>query len=234
MGQKDFKMCFEIIKQHKFLKEIPEYETLMKYADTLYIKSQEFISKGNTHSAVKMLRMLSVFEDFKDEVKELMLEIERKEKFFNAIKDEDIASAYDMMALSEELEETEYGKELQNRWYIAQEKANEFAVEGNAIGVKNILKDYMSINSKVQAIATIFAWCYMIQLENKAKEDDVQFEIEKGIKNFMLNFGMQYEIENFYYQFKEKYPSSKLTLEHLTQGSMSMWRPAMIVTSILD
>ena len=234
MGQKDFKICFELIKQHKFLKEIPEYDTLMKYADTLYIKSQEFISSGNTHSAVKMLRILSVFDDFKEEVKELMLDIETKQKFFNAIKDEDIAAAYDMMALSEELEETEDGRILQNRWYDDQSRANEFAVEGDADGIKNTLKDYMNISSKFQAIATLFAWCYMVQLEDKAREGVSQFEIENGIKNFMLNFGLQDQIENFYVLFKEKYPSTKLTLEHLTQGSMTMWRPAMIVSSILD
>ena len=234
MGQKDFKICFELIKQHKFLKEIPEYDTLMKYADTLYIKSQEFITEGNTHSAVKMLRILSVFDDFRDEVRELMLEIETKQKFFNAIEEKDMAAAYDMMALSEELEETPDGKILQEEWYNAQSKANEFAVEGNADGIKKTLAAYMNIGSKLQAIATLFAWCYMVQLENKTKEGASQSEIENGIKNFMLNFGLQDQIENFYALFKEKYPDTKLTLEHLTQGSMTMWRPAMIVTSILD
>jgi len=234
IGQKDFKICFELIKQHKFLKEIPEYDVLMKYADTLYIKSQEFISSGNTHSAVKMLRTLSVFDDFKEEVKELMLEIETKQKFFNAIEEEDISSAYDMMALSEELEETQDGRILQAKWYEDQAKANEFAVEGDADGIEKTLTAYMNISSKITPIATLFAWCYMVQLEDKARENISQFEIENGIKNFMLNFGLQDQIENFYILFKEKYPNTKLTLEHLTQGSMTMWRPAMIVSSILD
>ena len=51
------------------------------------IKSQEFIKEGDTHSAVKMLRILADFDDFEDEVKKLMTEIEAKEKFFNAIEE---------------------------------------------------------------------------------------------------------------------------------------------------
>jgi len=234
IGQKDFAICFELIKQHQFLKEFPEYDVLMKYADSLYIKSQQFIKDGDTHSAVKMLRVLSVFDDFKEEVKELMLNIETKQKFFNAIEEEDVSSAYNMMAMSESLEETPDGEKLQAQWYEDQIKANSFAVEGDAKGVAKSLEKYMKISSKITAIATVFAWCYMVQLEDKARNDTSQLDIENGIKNFMVNFGLQEQIENFYTLFKEKYPSSKLTLEHLTQGSMSMWRPSMIVTSILD
>lgn len=234
IGQKEFAICFELIKQHKFLKELPEYEVLMNYADTLYIKSQEFINDGNTHSAVKMLRILSVFDDFKTEVKELMADIEAKQKFFNAIEADDNATAYNMMALSEDLEETPDGKKLQEQWYQDQATANEFAVYGNAKGIQKILAPYMQISSKYAAIGTIFAWCYMVQLEDKARENANQVEIENGIKNFMLNFGLQDQIENFHIQFKAKYPATKLSLEHLTKGSMSMWRPSMIIDSILD
>lgn len=234
IGQKDFAICFELIKQHKFLKEFPEYDVLMKYADTLYIKSQQLITDGDTHAAVKMLRILSVFDDFKEEVKELMVDIETKQKFFNAIEEEDIASAYNMMALSEGLDETPDGEKLQAQWYEDQAKANTFAVEGNVEGIEKSLAAYMTITSKTAAIATVFAWCYMVQLEDRARDNASQLEIENGIKNFMLNFGLQDQIENFYILFKEKYPSSKLTLDLLTHGSMSMWRPSMIVHSILD
>ncbi|MEA2073688.1 MAG: hypothetical protein U9O86_08895 [Campylobacterota bacterium] len=234
IGQKDFAVCFELIKQHNFLKELPEYNILMKYADTLYIKSQKLMQSDDTHSAVKMLRILSVFEDYKDEVKELLVEIETKQKFFNAIKEEDTISAYNMMAISESLEDTPEGQVLQENWLEAQKNANSFAVEGDSQGVTKALSAFMKISSKSAAIATVYAWCYMVQLEDKARSNTAQHSIENGIKNFVLNFGVQDNIEHFYTLFKEKYPSSKLTLEHLPEGSMSMWRPSMVVESILD
>ncbi|MDQ7043128.1 MAG: hypothetical protein Q9M34_06300 [Sulfurimonas sp.] len=234
IGQKNFTICFELIKQHKFLQEFPEYEVLMNYADTLYIKSQELLSKGDTNSAVKMLRILSSFDDFKEEVKTLMHEIDTKQKFFLAVENEEYDKAYALMTENEELQNTPEGENLQTKWYDDLAKANSYAVNGDALNVKKELKSYMKMHSKTTAIATVFAWCYMVQLENSAREGATQLALEKGIKNYMLNFGLQEQIENFFMLFKKKYPSSKLNLEHLTQGSISMWRPSMIVESILE
>ena len=234
IGQKDFKICFELIKQHPYLSEFPEYETLMSYADTIYIKSQQFIKDGDTHSAIKMLRVISDFPDFADEVGELVKSIELKQKFFNAIEEKDIATAYNMMELSDDLKETENGEELQHQWNEDLLNANEYAVNGDSKGLEKAFEKYMKISSKYMALGTVFGWCYMVQLEEAVNKKLPQSKIENGIKNYMLNFGLQDQIENFFIYYKESYPESKLNLEHLTQGSLSMWRPSMIVNSILE
>jgi len=92
----------------------------------------------------------------------------------------------------------------------------------------------MHISSKHMAIGTVFAWCYMVQLENAVKKKMDQSVIENGIKNYILSFGVQDQIESFFNIFKKYYPDSKLSLELQTKGSLSMWRPSMIVNSILD
>jgi len=234
IGQKDFKICFELIKQHPFLQEFPEYETLMNYADTIYIKSQELIQDGDTHGALRLLRILIDFSDFSNEARILMKEIDSRQNFFKAIKEEDILTAYNMMAETEDLQDTKEGKALQEDWNNSLALANQFAVEGDSVGVEKTLLKYMKISSKYMAIGTIFGWCYMVQLENAVANKDLQHKIENGIKNYMLNFGLQDQIENFFLYFKDNYPKSKLTLEYLTRGSLSMWRPSMIVKSILD
>ena len=234
MGQKDFRICFELIKQNPYLQEFPEYGVLMGYADSLYIKAQQFINDGDTHNAIKMLRVLQNFTDFADEVKILMRDIENKQKFFNAIKDEDMILAYNMLAQTEELLDTTDGKRLHEEWNNDLSLANEQAVSGNIEEIKAILAPYMKISSKYAPLATIFGWAYMVQLENAVKAKIDKAEIENGIKNYMLSFGLQDQIENFYMLFKKRYPDSKLSLEFLTQGSIKMWRPTMIVNSILD
>ena len=233
-GQKDFKITFELIKQHPFLMEFPEYSSIMNYADTLYMKSQELIRSGDTHPAIKMLRVLADFDDFKEEVKELLTDIESKQKFFNAIKDNDIALAYNLLAISEDLQSTEDGARIQERWNLDLGKANEFAVEGNVDGIKEALTEYMSISSKYMSLANVFGWCYMVQLEKAVKTKKDKVVVEEGIKNYVLCFGVQDQIENFFNIFMKYYPTSKLSMELLTKGSLSMWRPSMIVKSILD
>ena len=234
IGQKDFKISFELIKQHNFLMEFPEYRTIMNYADTLYIKSQEFIMAGDTHSAIKMLRVLSDFPDFKEEVKALMLDIESKQKFFNAIKEEDIELAYNLMAISEDLQATSDGKRLQEQWNLDLGKANSYAADGDVFNVEKSLAQYIHISSKYMSLATVFGWAYMIQLEQAIKRKEDKLAIENGIKNYILCFGVQDQIESFFNIFKKYYKDSKLTLDLQTKGSLSMWRPSMIVKSILD
>ncbi len=234
IGKKDFAICFELIKQHQFLKEFHEYDILMNYADTLYIKSQQLLNSGETNAAVKMLSILYVFEDFKEEAKVLMNDIETKQKFFSAIKSEELDKAYEYMTQTEDLQDTPEGQKLQNQWNNDLVKANAYAVNGDAVNVQKELSIYMKMSAKATAIATIFAWCYMVQLEDTARDGASQSALEKGIKNYMLHFGLEEQIESFFMLFKNKYPSTKLNLEHLTQGSASMWRPSMIVTSILD
>jgi len=234
IGQKDFRLCFELIKQHPFLKEFPEYETIMSYADTLYIKSQKSINEGDTHSAIKMLRILADFTDFAQEVKELIDDISNKQKFFKAIEEKDIALAYNMLASTEELLDTKDGQVLQAEWNSDLTLANKYAVNGNINGVKEALNKYMNISSKYAALATVFGWCYMVQLEQAIQEKRDRFEIENGIKNYVLSFGVQDQIESFFNLFSKRYKDTKLNIEQLTKGSMSMWRPSMIQDSILE
>lgn len=234
ISQKEFKIAFELLKQHPFLHEFAEYDVLMNYADTLYIESQELIEEGDTQNALKVLRVLSDFADFSDEVNLLTNEIMMRQKFFKAVEEEDISTAYNLLAQSEELQETKDGQKLLDAWNDTVAIANKSAVKGDAISLKRALREYMKISSKYMSIATLFAWCYMAQLESALENKEAQRTVENGIKNYLLSFGLLEQIESFHIDFKAVYPQSKLSLEHLPKGSLKMWRPSMIVESILE
>lgn len=233
-GQKDFKMCFELIKLHPFLKEFSEYDSILSYGDTLYIKSHQLMKEGNTHSTIKILRTLIDFPEFSEEVKELTKEIDSRQKFFKAIDEKDIATAYNMMVIAEDLQETDDGMKLQELWHDDMMLANSYALDGDAKGAAKTLEKYKHISSKYMAIGSVLSLAYMAQLEEAIEHKLPQHTIENGIKNYILNFGVQDQIENILHYFKDIYPESKLTLEHLTHGSLSMWRPSMLVNSILE
>jgi len=234
ISKKEFKVCSELIKQNAFLRELPEYESLMKFADSLYIKSQKLMQEGDIHSAIKILRVLQDFEEFKDEARNFMLDLESKAKFFNAVRDKNIATAYDMMTISEDLMHTNDGIKLQKIWNSDLQHANSAAAFGNIQGVKIALEQYMQISSKYAALATVFAFTYMVQLEDALQHDISRKKVENGIKNYIVNFGLSEQIEAFFNLFQDMYSESKLNLELLKKGSFSMWRPSMIVDSILD
>jgi len=234
IGQKDFKLAFELIRHNSFLKEFKEYDMLVKYADTLYIKSQKYLQDDEIHMAIKILRILLDFDDFKEEAKTILESIELEHRFYEAIKKDDFISAYNIMASFEELQETKEGKVLQKQWNDDLQKANGYAVDGDIMSMKDILSKYMQISSRYKHLATMFALAYIVQLEQAIRQKKERLIIENGIKNYILCFGIQEQIEIFFRIFKRYYPKSKLNLEVLTKGSLDMWRPSMIVNSILD
>ena len=233
-GKRDFKMCSELLKQYQFLKEFPEYETLSSYADNVYMKLQESVKKGDTYTASKFLKILSDFDDFKDEISELSSSIAAKQKFFDAVANNNLSTAYELLDANEELFETEDGIKLNKQWLEDIGVANSYALSGDVQGVKDTLSIYLNIPSKYHALSNEFAWCYSTQIEQKIAEKAPQKEIEKGIKNYVLSFGLQDQIVVLFERFQKAYPESKLNIELLSEGSSSMWRPSMIVPSILD
>ena len=234
LAQKEFRICFELIHHHPFLMEFPEYRMLMDYGDSLYFKAQTLIQKGETHQAIKLLRILEDFPDFKEDAKQLVIDIESKQEFFIAIRENDLVSAYNLLAVSEDLYETEAGQKLEQQWEEDLEKAREYAIEGDAMGVKNALSKYLKISSKYNSIATMFSLCYIVQLEQGIRKKLERKVLENGIKRYVLMFGIQEQIESFFQIFKKYYKDTKLNIEKLKQGSFEMWRPSMIVKSILE
>ena len=233
-SQKKFKNCFELLKQNKFLKSFPEYGAITRYGDDLYIKVQELISSNDRNSASKILEVLRDFDDFKEDVIELQKEIDNKQKFFNAEETDDKVSAYNIMSKVESLVNSKYGKQLQVQWNKDLEIANTYASKGDSAGVKKSLNNYMKTSSKYVPIATVFSWCFMVQLEDALNETANQVRLENGIKNYIKNFSKDENIEYFFDTMKKKYEKSKLNFELLPQGSLCMWKPSMIVDSILD
>ena len=234
VGKKNFRMAFDLLKMHPFLKEFPEYTSIMNYSDRLYIKSKELIQNDKIDSAIAMLNILSSFIEYKDEVKKLMMSIKLKQKFTKAVEDNNLLLSYALLDSNEDLEDTDDGKRLLSEWDETLEIANDFAAIGNSKGVESSMAKYIKIESKFMVIGSTFSWCYMIQLENAIKQKKAQTVIEDGVKNYVLQFGYHDEIDSFVSIFKRYYKSSRLDLEFEPKGSMKMWNPSMIVNSILD
>ncbi|MCF6339216.1 MAG: WD40 repeat domain-containing protein [Sulfurimonas sp.] len=233
-GQKDFKIVSELLKQHSFLKRFKEYDALVKYSDSLYIKIQKYLQKDDTHSAIKLLRVLVDFEDFKEEAKIIMTNIENRQKFFNTIQDNDLILAYNLLDSSNDLQSSESGKKLHLAWENDLNIANMYAQNKDIDGIKTTLNKYIKISSKNRSIAIVLSKYYIVELELKLKQIKDKKILEHGIKNYLLYFGSTDEIMSFFEIFKEKFLDTKLNLKSQVHGSMDKWRPSMIVNSILD
>jgi len=231
--QKEFKVSFELIKQNPFLKDYPEYSALIQYSDSLYMRAQMLLSSEDTNAAIKIFRILLDFDDFKDEVKDIITEIESRHKFFNAIETENTLLAYNILDKSESLKDTQDGKKLQQLWDDDFAKASLYAKECDIENIKKILDKYMKIRSKNASIATVFSTLHLTQIQNVMRDKADQKIVENGIKNYLLYYGLTESIKELFLLFQSEYPESKLNIDSQVYGVMSRWRPSMAVDTIL-
>ena len=234
ISQKEFKTSFKLANKNPFLKELEEYKNLIKYADSLYIQSCKFLKKNDTYSAIKILRILIDFDNYQEVAKELIYETNNKQKFFSAIKDDNIVMAYNLLYKDKKLLKTVDGNRLQQEWHADLFKANKHVLNGDIKGLTITLEKYLKIKSKNIALSNIYGLCYINQLEKALENPNKKNIIEDGIKQYILFFGIQDQINSFFDSFKDSYPESKLNINLQKKGSSSMWRPSMIVNSILE
>lgn len=234
VAQKEFKSIFELTKRYPFLRESSEYRVLLKYSDSIYIKAAKLTQDGEFHAAIKLYRELLEFDDFKEEAKKTLDEIELKQKFFSAIKEGDYIGAYVALDSSYKLQATDEGKKLEQEWERDYEAASKFASKADVDSVIAAISKYVNISTKQTAIATIISWCYINQLNYALFKKMEQKKIENGIKNYISFFGLTDQIVTYFDTFKKEYVETKLNLEAQTQGSMQGWRAQMAVKSILN
>lgn len=230
----DLKSANIFVKQYPCLRGTKEYIGFMNYIDGLYIEGAKAYQSGDLISAIKIFRVLVELEDFKSELEPLIKNIESEQEFNRSILEDDYVKAYTLLDTYKHLRTSKDALYLNELWEKDYERATVFATKANIDGIKETLKKYLRIKTKYVAIATVVSWCYISELNSAIRAKKDQKNIEDGIKNFVLYFGIIEQIEIFFALFKQYYPSSKLKLESLPQGSLQNYRPAMIVKSILE
>ncbi|MCW8837596.1 MAG: hypothetical protein OQK11_02725 [Thiovulaceae bacterium] len=232
--KKDFKMVFELVKVNPFLKEFPEYFSVISFGDSLYIKINKLIQSGNIHQAIKLLKVLVDFPDFKEEAYTMLYDIELRDKFYKVLEDSNYIEIYKLIDNSVALANTPEGIKYNNLWNDDVDLSKVYALNGDVIGIDGILDKYKDISSKYMSIASIYSLAYMTQIEEAIRRKKDKSSIEKAFKSYILYFGLDDYIGSTYELFCQKYEDVQMILESLKKGSKKQWRPSMRVIDILE
>jgi uncharacterized protein YktA (UPF0223 family) len=232
--KKEFKIVFELIKVNPFLKEFPEYASLINFADSLYIKANKALEGDDVLKALKLLNVLIDFPDFKDEVMTIKEEIDTRDRFYRVIQKSDLAEIYSMIDNSISLVNTPEGKKYNTLWYDDLELAKDYALNGDVQGVDTILQKYKNVESKYISIANVYSLSYITQIETAIKKKMDQKDIETAFKSYILYFGLDDHIISTYELFKRIYVGSNIDFDSLKKGSKNLWRQSMRVMDILE
>ncbi len=234
LANKNMAVLAKLIDENEYLKELPEYDSLMKYLLKLHEHALKSIQKKQFLQAKSSLKMLLPFKKYNEEVKELLIEVDLLEKFYDSLQRGDLARSYEIMNKLDTIRELPEGEKLHKKWEEHFERAKLFAATGDIKAIKEELQEYLTIKVKFQAIATLFSLAYIVQLENALKEKVKCPTIQKAIKRYISLFGLTEQIEFFYYEFHQHCKEFSIDLKSLKRGSFESWTPAMIVNSILE
>lgn len=232
--EKKFKLAFELSKKYNFLESLGEYKNTLIYLDSLLINANNMQDANETLQALKIYKNLVEIDEYKDIAREQITKIENGIKFENAIKDDNLEIAYNLLDNCDKLKETQNGKLLDKQWQDDKSRATIYISKADAIGLKNLLLKYINIKSKLSAIASMTSWCYIVELNRTLRDSPNQKILENGIKNFLLYFGQTEEFNNFFEHFLKIFPQTKLNPSSLPHGSLDGWKSSMVVKSILE
>lgn len=233
IGKKEFKKAYVLIDQHPFLKEFPEFNTLEMFGDKLYIQAHKSYKEGEYKKAINYAEMLLFFPMFGEDAQELISEIHAKQQFYAAISDEDTAKAYKLMSQYPVLYETKEGENLEINWNEDVDIAMVAANKGDIANVSKQLEKYFTIDAKFVALATVYQQAYIEQLTQLLREKADQALIEKGMRHYIRDFGLNEFIALFFESFQARY-ETQFDIQAQVAGDIVLWKPSMITLRIYE
>jgi hypothetical protein len=228
---RNFLKFFDLIKNHPFLKEFSEYNTVMEYADKLYIQATKAYIGGDLVVAKRASEILVFFPDYSKEANELLDTIKAKRLFFDAVVSENYINAFAYLASYPLLYETPEARALEGSWNKTLDISLRYALKGDIDGLRKVFEFYVPITAKHPSMGSIFAQCYSVQLEKKLNEHASSSELETGIRNYVGMFGIDDYIGYFFNLYKRAYETT-MDLKMLKQGSFELWSPSKLLSDI--
>lgn len=227
----DYVRMVELVKHHPFLKELDEYSAVMEEMEQLFFQSEKEYIKGESLLARKGYEILVLFPDYTKVSRDMLELIKIRNLFFEALQSNNLINAFSYMSMYPSLYETDEAQKLEQQWSRIVDQGQKTALNGNIMEVKKVFNDYLSITAKYSVMGSVFAQCYCVQLEQKLQTATMATEIESGIRHYIAMFGIDGGISTFFDQFSQTFATTT-QLSMLKQGSLDLWRPAMLINDI--
>ena len=231
IAARDFVKFFELTRNHPFLKEFPDYNTIIEYSDKLHLQALKLYQSGDITTVKKICEILIHFPDYSNEAREILETIKVKHLFLDAITSENFLNAFSYLSSYPLLYETPEAQKLETHWNEVLDVALRYAAKGSVEELQKYFVYYLPITAKYSAIGAVFSQCYGVQLEQKFRASAPPDELERGIKNYISMFGCDDYILYFFNLYAKKY-ETKMELSEVKEGSLETWSPLMIIDDI--
>ena len=200
LTSKHFDEFFTLLNRYPFLYDTPEYEMAINYGKKLKEMAKEELKRGNYKKAMLLASTLEEFPDMKEEAKDIAEKARIFSIFLNSVSKKDIDTIEKSVMDYPFLEETEDYKNFKEEINDRFSSAERYSVKGDVVQIKEILNPFSQSKIYKNRMKQIFKATYLNQLVSllanysKTKNKTIGNRVLKGIKNYLLLFGMDNEI----------------------------------------
>jgi WD40 repeat protein len=196
MKNEDYKIIFKLLVQYPFLKELDDYEKLLKLENTLHVELKNSEKTDNHHQTKKLAQELMEFPNFKEESTNIYEKISKKILFLDYYATQNYNKMLEVVESAPFLEDTKEFKEFDKSWLVALKKAEIYAAKGDINGILSSFADFMDITQRVSKIGSTLSMVYILQIQLLSKKFPDKIEtILKSIKKYIYIFGKDDSIE---------------------------------------
>jgi len=231
--QNDYHTVFSLLDKYPFIKEFDEYDKLIDYADSTYIKAQKALERKDYDRVLHYTKQLLYVPGLNEDAKEMMENAEVMRKFSLAHDENNVSLMYSLIGENPFLMQYPEAKKLEENWKNYLELAQRHASKADVSNVIASLEDFFDIKAKYFNIALVIKQSYILQMNKAIKSTRDKVQIENAIKQYLLFFGVDEEIKNLVETFISQY-DSKINIEKLSKGDIHLFRPSMIILSIME
>ena len=192
---KKFDKFFELIQRNPFLYDTPEYEQAMKFADKLENEIIKKLKEAKYKEVMNYSKMLEMFPEYKEKAKEYAQEANVLSKFLNAIANRDYDLVEKLVFEYPFLNDTDDYKAFKSSVVQKFKQAEKEAMQGNILGLKEILEDLYKSSIYKHKIENIIKSAYLNQLMDALIKKETE-KVQKGVENYISFFGIDNEIED--------------------------------------
>ena len=188
---REFGRYFKLCKEYKFLENSDMYHRVEEFAARLYSKLITLEQTREYKEASEVIKILVQFEEYKERIEDVILDIQYKSKFINAVKSGDTKSAYDILSFYDKARFLDEYIVIAKEFNTTLDSAKKLAYSGNPGETITTLSKYLKIAYTTPKSIQLIKVAYLHEIKNTTR-NDVNWDI--SIKQLINLFGKSEDI----------------------------------------
>lgn len=192
---RNFKVYFRLVEKNIFLKDEKLYSRIIEIGNQTYSLLLQLEQAGNYQQAEQVIEYLQDFLPFNEKITEVQDTIESKKNLVRLIKENDVKSIYDKIAISTKLEVSSIFTRYHEMFEEKKEKATLYASEGESTKVMQTLEEHLNIEYLLNTIAMVFKLSYLVEIEKVIQSNPDNINMHATLERYSLLFGIDDDLQ---------------------------------------